>query len=137
VSTAEASPPARDERGPRRLLPFALFVMALGAMAWFTATPSRAPVRCGTDLAPDDDTLIMLSASWCGYCRRARAFLQAEGIAHCEYDVETTEHGRELFARQPLKVIPVLMLRGDTLVGFNRDEIRQTLAVHGLGEMPD
>lgn len=96
-----------------------------------------APIRCGSDLVPDADTVVMLSASWCGYCRQARAWLKAEGIRHCEYDVETTAEGAERFAALPLKVVPAIRIRNDVLIGFNRTEIAQTLMAHGLAEFSE
>lgn len=123
---------------PRRW-PWLLLVAVAGAFALRPllqpATP--APLTCGRDVAPDDDTLVMLSASWCGYCRAARRWLQAEEIRYCEYDVETSQEGWRRYDALPVKVVPVFQLRSETLVGFNRDEIRQTLAAHGLAELPD
>lgn len=112
------------------------FALAIGAVAIVMSVLIResdpAPIACTDQLAADRDTVVMLSASWCGYCRRARAFLHAEGIAHCEFDIETTARGRELFARAPAKVIPILTIRGRTLVGFDDTEIKRILAAHGI-----
>jgi len=113
----------------RRHAPLILLLIALAA--WFGWSRSPPPISC-TRTPPDADTLVMLSASWCGYCRRARAFLHERAIKYCEYDIERTPEGRRLFAAQATQVIPVILVRGDTLVGFNRDEIMQTLAAHGL-----
>ena len=116
---------------------------AFGALiaAWFAIMLVRghgpAPRMCDAAVKPDADTLVMLSTSWCSYCRRARTFLQEQHIKHCEYDVETSADGRRLFARQTIRVIPIFMLRGDTLLGFNHDEIMQALAAHGLAEIKD
>jgi len=121
----------------RSLLAAVVLVAAAGIALYFATPSARKPIFCDVAVTPQADTVIMLSAAWCGYCRRARAFLQDEGIAHCEYDVESSARGRALFAEQPLKVIPVLMIKGDTLVGFNREEIRQSLAAHGIVEFED
>lgn len=131
VSGLAPAPRARSA-----LLAVAL-VAATGIALHFATPPARAPVFCDAAVVPQADTVVMLSAAWCGYCRRARAFLQDAGIAHCEYDVESSARGRALFAEQPLKVIPVLLIKGDTLVGFNREEIRQSLAAHGIIEFED
>lgn len=136
-----SSEPPEPAAPPRRRAPWP-WLVALALLAALAARPwlgSRgpAPLACGEDVAPDADTVIMLSASWCGYCRAARRWLQAEGIAHCEYDVETTREGQRRFAALPHRVVPVFEIRSDTLFGFNRTEIEQTLIAHGLAEFGD
>lgn len=107
------------------------------AMVLLNSSAAREPVRCDSDLTPDRDTVVMLSASWCGHCRRARDYLHDQAIAHCEYDIETTAEGRRRFAAMPVKVIPVISIRDDTLIGFNRSEISQSLIAHGLADFGD
>ena len=117
---------------------FAIALVVLIAVVGLTwPRPAPQALRCGIDVEPNDDTIVMLSASWCGYCRRARAYLQARDIAHCEYDVEQTAEGRRRFAELPQRVVPVFEIRGERLFGFNRTEIEQTLIAHGLAEFPD
>lgn len=119
----------------RRRLPVVVAAVILGAWLVLHTTlppPSLPPVRCGVDVAPDEDMVVMLSASWCHYCRKARAFLQAGSIRHCEFDIETTGEGRRRFAALPLKVVPVLTVGGETMVGFNRDELMQALVARGV-----
>jgi glutaredoxin len=119
-------------------------VMALGLIlaAWIVLnvviSPSANPaVVCGRDLVPDAGTVVMLSASWCRYCRRARAYMQEQGIVHCEYDVETTAEGRRQFAEMPVKMIPVLKIGEDTLVGFSEDELEHALVASGIADLDE
>lgn len=93
---------------------------------------SLTPIRCGQELKPDADTVVMLSASWCGYCRQARRFLQGENIKHCEYDIEGDAEGRRRFAAQPMKIIPILTLRDQIFLGFEREQIEQALKANGV-----
>lgn len=131
-------PDEAPQRRSRRAHWWLLAVLAV----WVTIMIARSPpvvdpLLCDVDVVPRPDTLVMLSASWCGYCRRARAYLHEHGIAHCEYDVELSAEGRRRFASQPVKVVPIIEVAGDTLVGFNRTEIEQTLIAHGLADFGD
>lgn len=112
------------------------YVLVLVISAWvifqMVSNRSLAPIRCDQDLGPDADTVVMLSASWCGYCRQARRFLQGEHIKHCEYDIETDAEGKRRFEAQPMKIIPILTLRDQTFVGFEREQIEQALVAKGL-----
>ena len=89
-------------------------------------------ILCGQQLTPDANTVVMLSASWCGFCRQARIFMHDEHIKHCEYDIETDQEGMRRFAAQPVKVIPILTLGDETFVGFEREQLVQALVAKGL-----
>lgn len=102
-----------------------------------TAPSNRPPVECEKHVTPDAKTVVMLSASWCGYCRRARAFMQDEGIVHCEYDVETSPRGRREYAAMPVKVVPVIKVGDDTLIGFSREELERSLFAQGIDHRGD
>ncbi len=41
------------------------------------------------------ETLIMYTTSWCGDCRRAKAYLQSRGIAYQEINIEESEGAAE------------------------------------------
>jgi len=125
---------AEPGKASRNNLPTYALVVVIGlwAMIQMVSNRSPAPIRCGHELTPDTDTLVMLSASWCGYCRQARRYLTGENVKYCEYDVETDSEGRRRFAEQAHKVVPILMLRGETFLGFEREQIEQALVAKGL-----
>ena len=112
-----------------------VLVIGAWAMTMMITQRAQAPVRCDRPLPVTADTVVMLSASWCGYCRAARRFLQGENIKHCEYDIETDAEGRRRFAAQPVKVIPILTLGAETFVGFEREQILGALVAKGLREL--
>lgn len=113
-------------------------IVCTWALVLIVRSPASVrPVMCDVDFAPQADTVVMLSASWCGYCRRAREFLQQREIAHCEYDIETTDEGRRRFSQTPVKVIPIIHIGKDTLVGFDVLELSQTLITNGLSDFED
>jgi glutaredoxin len=128
-----AEPPAVS----RNHLPTYALVVVIGLWAMIQMVSNRSPeaIRCGQHLTPDADTVVMLSATWCGYCRQARRYLVGERIKYCEYDIETDAEGKRRFAAQAVKVIPILTLRDQTFVGFEREEIEQALVAKGLRKL--
>ncbi len=102
-----------------------------------TRTQVNAQARYCDDASPPAvDQVMMLSATWCTYCTKARNWLVANDIPYCEYDIERSSTGAERYARSQVKVIPQIFIRDRLLVGFNADELEQTLAAHDLMPMP-
>ena len=116
-----------------RLSGWPLLLMLVG-FAWLATRPGQevAAVHCGVDKDPADVDVVMLSAQWCTYCRRARRLLVQESVNYCEHDIERSETGRELYRESSVKVIPIIHIGQDTLVGYSKNEILQTLVSHEL-----
>lgn len=137
ITVAESAEPRTNSRGSHR----ATYVLLLVIGAWLAMQMlndrSPTPVRCGHDLTPDANTVVMLSASWCGYCRQARRYFHDENIKYCEYDVENDVEGKRRFAAEPRRVLPILKLHDQTFLGFAREDIEQALAAKGLRALPD
>ena len=61
----------------------------------------------------------LYSASWCSYCRKAKAYLGQKGIAYQEIDIDTSE-GKEAFAwAGGGGGIPLLLRNGQRVQGFS------------------
>lgn len=74
--------------------------------------------------------VVMYSTSWCGFCRRARAYFQAKGIAYVDKDVEQDP----VAAREAtMKAggyggVPVIDIDGTIIQGFDLPQIEAALA---------
>lgn len=121
-----------DPRNGKRWLPLVLIIAAFITLTQYSKIPFVEPVNCGAGLGANAAEVVMLSASWCRYCRQARRFFVSEHVNYCEYDIEQTPEGEELYARSRFGAIPVIFVRGETLIGFDRDEITRVLIVNGL-----
>ena len=62
----------------------------------------------------------LFTAVWCGYCRQAKAYLAAKGIAYREYDIETPDGMRAFAQAGAARGIPVLLWKGQRVQGFSR-----------------
>ena len=71
----------------------------------------------------------MFGTWWCPYCSHAREYLVSNNISYCEYDIEKSEIGKDLFEATGAVGIPALKI-GDYLIdGFNPDAINKALSL--------
>lgn len=62
----------------------------------------------------------LFTAQWCGYCRKAKAYLAEKGVGYQEHDIDTPE-GRLAFAQAGnANGVPLLLWRGKRLQGFSQ-----------------
>jgi glutaredoxin len=62
--------------------------------------------------------VVFYAAAWCGYCRQARAYMSAKGIAYREIDIDSND-GMVAFARVGGQGVPLLVAAGKRLQGFS------------------
>lgn len=92
------------------------------------SSPLPSPVRAAVDqprpsasaAVPATTAVVLYSASWCGYCKAAKAYLGARGIAYREIDVDT-ESGQAAYAQAGGgNGIPLLVTGGQRVQGFSQ-----------------
>lgn len=84
-----------------------------------------SPVRAQ---ACRDQTVIMLAASWCGFCRQARKFFDAHDVQFTEIDVEKTDHAdiKRLYRENG---VPVIFIGREQVKGFDEPQLRELLCI--------
>ncbi len=85
------------------------------------------PVNCASKAAEKSTDVVMLSASWCQYCRRARQYFVSNDINYCEWDIERSERGAALYKESKHKAIPIIYIADRELIGFNAKQVTQLL----------
>ena len=76
--------------------------------------------RSTSTAVPATTAVVLYSASWCGYCKAAKAYLGARGIAYREIDVDT-ESGQAAFAQAGGgSGVPLLVAGGQRVQGFSQ-----------------
>jgi glutaredoxin len=65
-------------------------------------------------------SVVLYSASWCGYCRQAKAYLAGKAIAYQEVDIDTSS-GMSSFAQAGGAGggVPLLLAGGQSVRGFS------------------
>ncbi|MCL2635071.1 MAG: glutaredoxin family protein [Betaproteobacteria bacterium] len=60
----------------------------------------------------------LYSATWCGYCRKAKAYLGARSIPYQEIDIDTSEGKQAFVMAGGSGGIPLLLSNGKRIQGF-------------------
>jgi glutaredoxin len=61
---------------------------------------------------------LIFTASWCGYCKKAKAYLRNKGVSIGELDIDTPS-GRESYRNAGGSGIPLLLYQGRRVQGFS------------------
>lgn len=65
--------------------------------------------------------VIMYATSWCGYCRKARAYFNSQGIAFTEYDIEKNADAKRRYDALGGNGVPLILVGGEKMAGFSQD----------------
>ena len=137
-SEISATEPPEIKSRPRRrfsgLIVFGFFVAIAFAANY---KPSIEITYCTTETLSPKPAVIMLGASWCPYCYKARKYFVENQISYCEYDIEDDDRGTQMYSQinnrsnipgmQPLG-IPILFIGDYQFSGFEERRIKKALA---------
>lgn len=132
TQVSETKPPRR--RRFSGLIAFGFFATIALAVTY------RSPVEtiyCTTETLSPEPDVIMLGASWCPYCYKARKYFIDNKIDYCEYDIEDDGKGAQMYSQinnrsnipglQPAG-IPILLIGDYQFSGFEESRIKKALA---------
>jgi glutaredoxin len=69
----------------------------------------------------------ILTTTWCGVCKQAKTYFTSKGIYFSEYDVETSEIGRQEFKRLEGKGVPIILVGKQRMDGFSSSKLDKML----------
>ncbi len=79
----------------------------------------------------------LYSSPTCGYCHQAKRFLAERGVNVTEYDVSVDHTAAKEVVRLTGQMgVPVIVVDGEVVVGFNRARLEQLLARTGGQQRP-
>jgi len=108
-----------------------LFIIIVVAVALIVLS-RREPLQtidCTADIIATRPDVIMLGAWWCSYCYQAKKYFQHNHIHYCEYDMENTEIGRQLYQQHGGGAIPKLLIGDYQLSGFDSRQVERALEI--------
>lgn len=63
----------------------------------------------------------MYSTAWCGYCKKARNYFQAQGIPFIEYDIEKNSTAKKDYDALGGRGVPVIVMGKKRMNGFSQE----------------
>jgi len=82
---------------------------------YFNPPPDYAAVHNGN--------VILYATATCGYCKKARELMKNNNITYFEYDINKSSEGREQFKKLGGRGVPVLLINGEVVKGYNPSKI--------------
>lgn len=93
---------------------------ALPASA-FSYVEQLRKLRASSSANKPTKAVVLYSAAWCGYCKKAKAYLADKGITYQEIDIDT-DGGMIAFAQVGGgNGVPLLLAGGQRVQGFSPD----------------
>lgn len=62
----------------------------------------------------------LFTAAWCGYCRKAKAYLAEKNIRYQELDIDTPDGQQSFVQAGSASGIPLLLAKGKRVQGFSK-----------------
>jgi len=118
-----------QERKPRRKINgFLILFLALGLFLLFDDHEPVKTIDCTPEIIANKPDVVMLGAWWCTYCYQAKKYFQRNDIHYCEYDMENTTIGKQLYDENGGGAVPILLIGKNRLQGFSERQIDRALA---------
>lgn len=111
---------------PPRSLLIVIAIAAAAGWAWRSHVSSRDAELLAQHVQPGD--IRMISSETCGWCTAARRWMQEEGVPFSECFVERDERCMADYQALGAQGTPTLMVRGQRVLGFDRQRIIELLA---------
>ena len=69
--------------------------------------------------------VVIYTTTWCGFCRKARAYFDAKGIRYTDYDIENSRKGRMDYKRLKGAGVPIIIIGKERMDGFNQSKFEK------------
>ena len=69
--------------------------------------------------------VIMFSASWCGYCKKAKTYFKKSKIRYTNYDIEKSSKGKRLYKQMGAAGVPVILVGTKRMNGFSESGFKR------------
>jgi glutaredoxin len=86
--------------------------------------PEAQPPAPAATVSLRDVHVVVYTTGWCSVCKRAKAWMNSQGIPYEERNIEqSSEDARKMRAINPRGSIPTFDVEGDVMVGFSEQQL--------------
>ena len=71
--------------------------------------------------------VVIFSSNTCPYCVAAKEYLDEKGVSYTEKNIQTDKAARTELMKMGHMGVPVLLINGEEVVGFDKPKIDQLL----------
>jgi glutaredoxin len=96
-----------------------------------TVAPVTPAPRAKPAAATAGEKVTLYTTTWCGYCKKARAYLNARNIPFDDVDVETTDRGRREYREMGGNGVPVIFVGSQRMDGYDQSGLEGMLRAGG------
>jgi glutaredoxin len=80
-----------------------------------------APERRDSKAAPVSQDVVIYSTTWCGYCKKAKAYFTRNNIAFTDYDIEHSAQAKQSYDAFGGNGVPVIFVGESRMNGFSEE----------------
>jgi len=128
-STTEPPPDNGTKKTSKRRLGLPVIILFFIAIIFFTRQEPLETIDCTPSIIASKPDVIMLGAWWCTYCYQAKKYFQKNKISYCEYDMENTETGKQLYQQHGGGAVPILLIGQHRLKGYSQEQVEAALDI--------
>lgn len=74
------------------------------------------------------DKVVLYTAAWCGYCKKAKKHFQKKRIDYVAYDVEKSSKGKRDYKLLNAKSVPIIIIGDKRMNGFSSTQFDKLYA---------
>jgi len=71
--------------------------------------------------------VIVYSSNTCPHCVTAKEYLTEKGVSFIEKNIQTDAEARKELMQKGIMAVPVLVIDGETIVGFDKNRVDELL----------
>lgn len=72
-------------------------------------------------------TVEIYVTDWCGYCKKALAYMDSKGISYVAYNIEEDDAAKQRFEQLGGRGVPLIVVGSNKMSGFSEEELEEYL----------